>query len=81
MTGLLYAVARTCVRQRYVVLAVWLLVAVVLVAVSHRVGDNTSDNQTQPGTDSQRTTDTLSRRSPIRPTDPARSCCTSRTGS
>src|SRR5689334_20796192 len=59
MTGLLYAVARTCVRRRYLVLAVWLLVAAALVTVSQRVGDNTSDNQSQPGTDSQRATDAL----------------------
>jgi RND superfamily putative drug exporter len=64
MTGLLYAVARTCVRRRHLVLAVWLVVAVALVAISHQVGDNTSDNQSQPGTDSQRATDTLDRSFP-----------------
>jgi len=60
MTGVLYAIARFCVRRRFVVLAVWVLTAVALVAVSHRVSDNTSDNLKLPGTDSQRATDALS---------------------
>ena len=59
MTGVLYAIARFCVRRRFVVLAVWILTAVALVAVSHRVSDNTSDNLKLPGTDSQRATDAL----------------------
>ena len=33
-------------------LAVWLVVAVALVAISHRMGDNTNDNLTLPGTGS-----------------------------
>ena len=52
MTGILYSVGRFCVRRRFVVLGVWLVVAVVLVAVSHRMGDNTNDNLTLPGTGS-----------------------------
>jgi putative drug exporter of the RND superfamily len=64
MTGVLYAVARFCTRQRYLVLAVWLLVTVGLVAVSHQLGDNTNDNLTLPGTNSQRATDTLSKSFP-----------------
>jgi putative drug exporter of the RND superfamily len=60
MTGVLYAIARFCVRRRFVVLAVWVLTAVALVAVSHRLSDNTSDNLKLPGTDSQRATDALS---------------------
>jgi putative drug exporter of the RND superfamily len=59
MTGVLYAIARFCVRRRFVVLAVWLLAAVVLVAAANRVGDNTNDNLSLPGTDSQRATDAL----------------------
>jgi RND superfamily putative drug exporter len=55
----LYAIARFCVRRRFVVLAVWILTAVVLVAVSHRLSDNTSDNLKLPGTDSQRAADAL----------------------
>src|SRR5690349_12016167 len=60
MTGVLYAIARFCVRRRFAVLAVWLVAAVGLVAVSHGVSDKTSDNLHLPGTDSQRATDTLS---------------------
>jgi RND superfamily putative drug exporter len=60
MTGVLYAIARFCTRRRYLVVAVWLLLAVGMVGVSHGVGDNTNDNQSQPGTDSQRATNALS---------------------
>jgi RND superfamily putative drug exporter len=64
MTGVLYAVARFCTRHRFVVLAVWLLAAVTLVMVAHRVGDKTNDNVTMPGTNSQRATDALSKSFP-----------------
>jgi putative drug exporter of the RND superfamily len=64
MTGVLYSVARFCARRRFLVLGVWLLVTVALVGVSHRLGDNTNDNLTLPGTDSQRATDTLDRSFP-----------------
>jgi putative drug exporter of the RND superfamily len=64
MTGVLYGVAGFCARRRFLVLAVWLLVAVALVAASNRLGDNTNDNLALPGTDSQRATDTLSRSFP-----------------
>jgi RND superfamily putative drug exporter len=46
------------------VLAVWLAVAVVSLAVSHSMGDNTNDNLSLPGTDSQRATDALGRSFP-----------------
>ena len=64
MTGMLYAIARFCVRWRVVVLAVWVLGAAALVTASHRLSDNTNDNITLPGTDSQRATDALSRSFP-----------------
>ncbi len=64
MTGALYAVARFCTRQRYLVLAVWLITTVGLVAVSQRLGDNTNDNLSLPGTNSQNATDTLSKSFP-----------------
>ncbi len=57
MTGVLYGLAQFCVRRRFVVLAVWLIATIALVAVSHRLGDNTNDNLSLPGTDSQRATD------------------------
>ena len=81
MAGILYAVGRFCVRRRFVVLAVWLVVAVALVAVSHRTGDNTNDNLSLPGTDSQQATDCWPSRSRTRRTAPARSSCTPRAAS
>ena len=50
MTGVLYRLARLCVRYRFAVLAAWILLAVALVGVSHRFGDNTNDSVTLPGT-------------------------------
>jgi RND superfamily putative drug exporter len=47
-----------------VVLAVWLVVTIALVAVSHRLGDNTNDNLSLPGTDSQHATNVLQRSFP-----------------
>jgi putative drug exporter of the RND superfamily len=64
MTGVLYAVARFCVRHRFVVFGVWVVVAIALVAVSHRLGDNTNDNLSLPGTNSQKATDSLQRSFP-----------------
>ena len=60
MTGVLYGLAKFCVRHRFVTIGVWLVVTVVLVGVSHRLGENTNDNLSLPGTDSQHATDTLS---------------------
>ncbi len=59
MTGVLYRLAHFSVRHRLAVLAVWLLAVIALVAVSHRLGENTNDNLSLPGTDSQRATDAL----------------------
>jgi putative drug exporter of the RND superfamily len=59
VTGVLYGVARFCVRRRFVVLGVWLVVTIALVLVSHRLGDNTNDNLSLPGTDSQHATTVL----------------------
>ncbi len=64
MTGVLYRVARFCVRHRFLVLIVWLLAAAALVGVSQRLGDNTSDSLTLPGSDSQLATDALGRSFP-----------------
>jgi RND superfamily putative drug exporter len=64
MTGPLYRLAHLCVRRRFVVVGIWLVVTAVLVVLSHRLGDNTNDNLSLPGTDSQRATDTLARSFP-----------------
>src|SRR3984957_1808573 len=64
MTGVLYAMAQFCVRRRFVVLGVWLVATIALVAVSRGLGENTSDNLSLPGTDSQRASDALARSFP-----------------
>src|SRR5438874_1467297 len=64
MTGVLYRIAQFCVRRRFVVVGVWLVVTVALVAVSHQLGDNTNDNLSLPGTDSQRATSALTKSFP-----------------
>ena len=64
MTGVLYRLARFSVRHRFAVLAAWILLAVALVGVSHRLGDNTNDNVTLPGSNSQQAADTLSKSFP-----------------
>src|SRR5215468_11766878 len=64
MTGVLYRLARLSVRHRFAVLAAWILLAVALVGVSHRLGDNTNDNVTLPGSNSQQATDALSKSFP-----------------
>jgi RND superfamily putative drug exporter len=61
MTGVLYRLARFCVRHRFAVLAVWILMTVALVAASHSLGDHTNDNVTLPGTNSQQAADALSK--------------------
>ena len=79
MTGVLYGLARFCVRRRFVVVGVWLVLTIALVSVSHRLGDNTNDNLSLPGTDSQRASDTLAKSFPDQANGPARSSCTPRT--
>jgi RND superfamily putative drug exporter len=64
MTGVLYRLAHFSVRRRFVVLGVWLLAVIALVAISHRLGENTNDNLSLPGTDSQKATDALKKSFP-----------------
>ncbi len=59
MTAVLYGLARFCVRRRFLVLGVWLVATIALVVISHRLGDNTNDNLSLPGTNSQKATDVL----------------------
>jgi putative drug exporter of the RND superfamily len=64
MTGVLYAIARFCAKWRFAVLAAWLILAIGLVVVAKRAGDNTNDNLTLPGTGSQHATDALAKTFP-----------------
>jgi len=59
VTAVLYRLARFCVRRRFIVFSVWFVVTVVLVVVSHQLGDRTNDNLSLPGTDSQAATNIL----------------------
>jgi putative drug exporter of the RND superfamily len=64
MTGALYHLGRICVRRRWIVLAIWLLVFAALALWARSVGPDVNDNLTLPGSDSQRATDVLSERFP-----------------
>jgi RND superfamily putative drug exporter len=59
MTGPLYAIGRFCSRHHYPVIAVWLVLAVALVAISSAAGSKTSENLTLPGTGSTIATELL----------------------
>jgi putative drug exporter of the RND superfamily len=64
LTGILYSLARFCVRRRWIVLLFWLAVAVAVVAISHQMGDNTNDNLSLPGTNSYQATSVLAKSFP-----------------
>jgi RND superfamily putative drug exporter len=64
LTGVLYRTAHVCIRRRFLVLALWLIITAAAVIASHSLGESTSDNLSLPGTDSQRATDTLKRSFP-----------------
>jgi RND superfamily putative drug exporter len=64
MTGALYRLAKFCIRHRFIVVGVWLLVTVALVGISHTLGERTSENLSLPGTDSQHATDALAKSFP-----------------
>ncbi len=64
MTGRLYGLGRFCVRHRFVVCGAWLVAAVALIAISHSLGETTSEDLSLPGTDSQRAADTLAKSFP-----------------
>ena len=64
MTPLLYWLGRFCTRHRVVVIVVWLAVALAVVGVARSVGQETNDNLTLPGTDSQAATNLLSDKFP-----------------
>ena len=77
MTGVLYGIAKFCIKRRFVVLAVWLVVddrarrGVASAGRQHQ-RQPVAARHRQPGRHRRARTS----RSPIRPTAPARSCCT-----
>ena len=64
MTGPLYRLGHFCIRNKALVLAVWVVVFIGLAGASVMLGQNTSDNLTLPGTDSQKATDLLNAKFP-----------------
>ena len=64
MTGALFRLGRLCVRHRWIVLAIWLLIFAALAIWARALGPNVSDNLTLPGTDSHAATDLLEKRFP-----------------
>ena len=64
MTGALFALGRTCVRHKWVVLAVWLAIFAVLAVWARSAGPNVNDNLTLPGSGSQAATELLPDRFP-----------------
>jgi RND superfamily putative drug exporter len=64
MTRVLYGLGGLCVRRRWAVLGVWLVVFAALAIAARSVGPDVNDNLTLPGSDSQRATDLLSERFP-----------------
>ena len=64
MTQALYALGRFCTRFRWSVIAAWLVIVAVLVALAQHAGEDTNDNLKLPGTDSDRATETLADRFP-----------------
>ncbi|HEX2706463.1 MAG TPA: MMPL family transporter [Solirubrobacterales bacterium] len=59
MTGPLYAIGRFCSRHHYPVIAVWLVLAIALVAIGNASGSKTSENLTLPGSGSTIATELL----------------------
>jgi RND superfamily putative drug exporter len=59
MTGPLYAIGRFCSRHHYPVIALWLVLAIALVAIGQASGSKTSENLTLPGTGSTTATELL----------------------
>ena len=53
MTPLLYRLGQCCARRPVWVLAVWLVIALAIVGAARSVGQETNDNLSLPGTDSQ----------------------------
>src|SRR5436190_59698 len=59
MSAALYGLGRTCVRFRFVVLPVWIVVLIATVLLANHFGRNTSNDLTLPGTGSTNAQDLL----------------------
>ena len=64
MTPLLYRLGHFCARHSVLVLAIWVVIALSVVVVARSVGQETNDDLTLPGTDSQAASDLLSDKFP-----------------
>jgi putative drug exporter of the RND superfamily len=64
MAAPLYWLGNKCVRWRFLVLAAWVAIAVVVVVLARHAGSQTSDNLTLPGSGSQNATELLTKRFP-----------------
>ena len=64
MTPLLYRLGLFCAHRSVLILAVWVVIAASVVIVAKTVGQETNDNLTLPGTDSQAATNLLSDKFP-----------------
>jgi RND superfamily putative drug exporter len=59
VSAALYALARFCIRHRYPVSAVWIVLVIAITMVANSVGKQTSNNLTLPGTGSTQAQDLL----------------------
>jgi RND superfamily putative drug exporter len=64
LTPLLYRLGHLCARHPIAVLGVWVLIAASVVFVAKTVGQDTNDDLSLPGTDSQAASDLLSDKFP-----------------
>jgi putative drug exporter of the RND superfamily len=64
MTAGLYRLGKLSVRRRWIVLAIWAVILVVLVGWARSAGEDVNDNLTLPGTNSQAATELLEQRFP-----------------
>jgi RND superfamily putative drug exporter len=64
LTPLLYHLGHFCACRSVLVLAVWVVIALFVVIVARSIGQETNDDLTLPGTDSQAASDLLSDKFP-----------------
>src|SRR3954447_24103738 len=81
MTALLYRLGRACVRYRHLVVAAWVLTAIVITVGSRMGGGDMSDQFRIPGVESQRALDVLEARFPAAAGTSARLGFATRAGS